>query len=243
MGGGREPVSSRQVAFILLALTATIAAGYGLAGAGFSPASSLNMFDLVLSLFIVALLVRPVTTLLHELGHAIAAIRLADRPALVIVGREPWVSTKWGRVALRFSLVPRPARTQRGLCAYDGSGLPWRTIGWISLAGPIATGVTLAAVLAGAPGIWTAGVLGRYITFWTVVMLFTDLIVNLDPRQRKPHAQTTTTGVRDGWSARHAFECHRKGLAPPSRRQPQPEAASRSRPIPEKTARSTPPPA
>jgi hypothetical protein len=81
VGGGREPVSSRQVAFILLALTATIAAGYGLAGAGFSPGSSLNMRDLVLSLFIVALLVRPVTTLLHELGHAIAAIRLADRPA------------------------------------------------------------------------------------------------------------------------------------------------------------------
>jgi hypothetical protein len=199
------------------------------------------MFDLVLTLFIVALLVSPVTTLLHELGHAIAATRLADRPALVIVGRGPWVSTKWGRVTVRFSLVPRRAKTKRGFCVYDRSGVPWRSIGWISLAGPIATGATLMAVLAGAPGLWTAGVLARYITFWTVVMLFGDLIVNLDPRT--PQAPAAPVGVRDGWRARHAFECHRKGLAPTSKRQPESAAASGRRPIPEETPRSIPPPA
>jgi hypothetical protein len=231
VGGGREPVSGQQVAFILLALTAAIGAGCGLAAAGFSPGSSLNMPDLVLALFIVGLLVLPVTTLLHELGHAIAATRLADRPALAIVGRGPWVSTKWGRVTVRFSLVPRPARTQRGLCVYDGSDVPWRTRGWISLAGPIATGMTLAAVLAAAPGLWTAGVLARYIAFWTMVMLFTDLIFNLDPRQRRQHAENATARAHDGWSARHAFDCHRKGLDPSSKR-PERQATTISRTSP-----------
>jgi hypothetical protein len=223
VGGGRESVSGRQVAFVLLGVTAAMAAGYWLAAAGFSPGSSLHMFDLVLALVIVALLVRPLTVLLHELGHAVAAVRLADRPATAIVGRGPWVSTKWGRVTVRFSLVPRPLRTQRGLCVYDGSGVPWRSIGWISLAGPIATAVTLGAVLAVAPGLWTTGVLARYIIFWTVVMLASDLIFNLDPRQQKPQAQAASSGFRDGWKARHALECHRKGLARPATR---PSAAS-----------------
>jgi hypothetical protein len=245
MGGLREPLSVRQVAFMLLLLAGAIAEGYWLGGAGFWRVSSLHMLDWVFSVFVFEFLVQPVTTLLHELGHAIAATRLGRRPALVIVGRGPWTSTKWGQVTIRFSLVPGRGIEHRGLCVYDPSGLPWRSIGWISLAGPIATAITLAAILAVAAstGLWAAGLLARYIIFWTVAMLALALIVNLIPRRRKPQAQAATVGARDGWVARQAFECHRKGLPPPSRRQAPSGAASASRPVPVRTVRSIPPPA
>lgn len=215
----REPVSFRQVATIVLGGGGMLAAQVWL---GRMP----GVVGWLVLICVLQLLVQPVTTLLHELGHAVAVVWLGRRPALVTVGRGPWASAKGGRITVRFSLIPSRGVALRGLCVYDPSGLPWRSIGWISLAGPIATAITSAAILAAAPAIWPAGTLARYIVVSTLLMLAESLIVNLTPRPQRPRPQAAIVGRRDGWAARHAFDCHRKGIAAPAKRQSSPPSIS-----------------
>lgn len=214
----REPVSVRQVVVIAL-----IAAGPVLAQLWIGHLPGGGWLALV---FVLQFLVQPVTTLLHELGHALAVALLGRRPAVVTVGRGPWATAKCGHVTVRFGLMPSRGVRLRGLCVYDPSGLPWRSIAWISLAGPIATAMTLAAVLAVTPRLWPLGVLSRYLTVSTLVMLAGSLVVNLSPRQPRPHAQAASVGRRDGWTARYALDCARKGTAPPNRRRASPKPES-----------------
>lgn len=231
MGGANEPVSVRQVVWILVGLGACVVAGIWLAREGVSPRLP-SLIDWLISISVVRLLVQPLATLLHELGHAFAVTRLGRRPALMIVGRGPWMSATCGNLRVRFSLVPGRGVRLRGACVYDPSGLSWRSIAWISLAGPIATGVTLAAVLAIAPALWAAGALARLIIFLTVIGLALSLIDNLIPRRLTPRADAAKLGERDGWKARQAFKCHAQGVAPPRTRPPRPNTASATSPAP-----------
>lgn len=225
MGSGNEPVSVRQVVWILVGLAAVVVAGIWLGRLGVSTRRSPPTIDWLAAIGVLAFLVQPLATLLHELGHAFAVTRLGRRPALVIVGRGPWISATCGKVTVRFSPVPPRGVRHRGVCVYNPSGLPWRSIGWISLAGPIVTGVTLAAVIAIAPALWGAGALARLIIFLTLLGLVLSLIVNLIPRQLTSQSGAAKIGERDGWRARLAFKCHRQGLAPPHR-PPRPSTAS-----------------
>jgi hypothetical protein len=215
----REPLAVRQIAAIVVGGAGMLAAQLWL---GRMP----GVVGWLVLICVLQFLVQPVATLLHELGHAVAVACLGRRPALVTVGRGPWAPAKCSRITVRFSLMPSRGISLRGLCAYDPSGLPWRSIGWISLAGPIATAITFAVILAAAPTIWPAGTLARYIVVSTLVMLTESLIANLMPRQRGAHRHAATVGNRDGWAARYAFDCHKKGMAPPARRQATPPSAA-----------------
>lgn len=219
MEGLREPLSVRQVAVIVLG-------GAGIAAAYLWLGPMPGVVGWLVLICVLQFIVQPVTTLLHELGHAVAVALLGRRPALITVGRGPWASAKCGRIEVRFGLLPSRGVSLRGLCVYDPRGLPWRRIGWISLAGPIATAITFAAAPATAPVIWPAGTLARYIVVSTLVLLVASLIVNLTPRQRRPHPQAATVARGDGWAARRAFNCHRNGIAPPTRRRSSPASVS-----------------
>ena len=121
----------------------------------------------LLGVLIAGLVVGPLLVLGHELGHALAVSRLARRGCMVIVGRGPFVRFRAGRVVILFSLLPTSGVPFAGICRYDPSGLPWRTIGWIALAGPLATAAELVGLAVAAPLVWTIGPLARFVLIIT----------------------------------------------------------------------------
>jgi len=78
--------------------------------------------------------VQPLSTLVHELGHAIAVAAVGKCPAHAIVGRGPWLTAQIGRFMVSFSPFPMRGVLVRGICRYDPAGISWRSRGWIALA-------------------------------------------------------------------------------------------------------------
>jgi hypothetical protein len=163
--------------------------------------------------------VQPVSTLIHELGHAVAVVTLGRRRAMAVVGRGPWVTIRLGPVTVRFSPLPTRGVRIAGFCRYDAAGLSWATRGWISLAGPIATLIELLAVLGLSPLLWNRGALTRYLLAGAVVQLAMSLAANLSPRPAAAGGERAVITQRDGYTARAAFARHRARVpVPPAAR-------------------------
>jgi hypothetical protein len=157
--------------------------------------------------------------LFHELGHALAVVRLGDRAAHVVVGRaEPWVVVNIGRLHVRFSPLPTRGVTFGGLCVYNSARLSWRTLGLIALAGPLATFAQLIAVVAIAPLLWSSGTFVRMLIVLTAAALGMTLVGSLSPEPTRGTGERAAVGHRDGWAARRAFALHRQGAPPPAAR-------------------------
>lgn len=163
---------------------------------------------------IVGVVVLPLSILVHELGHALAVSRLGRRNCMVIVGRGPFLRFTAGQAVVLFSVVPTRGVPFSGICRYDRSGLPWRTIGWIALSGPMATGAELIGLAVAAPLLWTIGPLARFVVVLSIEILLWTLVRNL--RERPPAQQADGSGqwLLDGELARLAFACHRAGTPP-----------------------------
>jgi hypothetical protein len=101
-----------------------------------------SIVDLVLA-GALGLVLTPLIVLTHELGHAVAALRLTSGPVRVYVG-DPG-STPWraGRLEVYLGLR-RPRSGPGGVCVH---AVPHRALDqvWISLAGPAATAGTVVA--------------------------------------------------------------------------------------------------
>jgi membrane-associated protease RseP (regulator of RpoE activity) len=162
-----------------------------------------------------AFVVRPVSTLLHELGHAAAAVWLGGRAAHVIVGRGPWTNLVVGRVRVSFSLLPTRGVRMSGLCRYDASGLPWRSLAWIALAGPAATLSVLVLLIALVPAAWSAGSFARVLIVLSAAAETVSLVVNLRMVTLQPGDDRAVITDYDGAKARRAFARHREGAPPP----------------------------
>jgi hypothetical protein len=169
-----------------------------------------------LPLLLMQFVIVPLSELVHELGHGIA-VGLAGRPAAVIVGRGPWATFSCDRLRVQASPLPPRGVTFAGVCAYDMTGLSWRAIMWIALAGPIASLLELLLTIRIGLALWGAVPMARYLVFVTTVSLGLSLIKNLDPRPRRPNARRASLGQRDGRRALEAWTCHRAGMPPPGR--------------------------
>ena len=158
--------------------------------------------------------VQPLSTLLHELGHAGAALRQGAPAANIMVGRGPWMRFRLGRVGVNFSPLPTRGVMIRGVCRYDGTGLSWRARAHVSLAGPAATFVELVGVAALALLVWPgSSPLLRNLIGYTLIGLAASLIVNLVPTNRGSGPGATTL-PNDGSQALRALRLHRDGTAP-----------------------------
>jgi tetratricopeptide (TPR) repeat protein len=151
-------------------------------------------------------LFRPLSTLIHELGHAAAVRRLARRPAEVIVGASsPSLKGRLGQVSIHFSPVPVMGSQVAGICRYRPDGIDWRARGWISLAGPGATLLELLVMLALLP-VWSqASVVVRDLFAVGAAMLALNVVTNLLPTPLVRDKQGRVVLGRDGWNAREAF--------------------------------------
>jgi hypothetical protein len=203
----REPVSAKQSAMILMAVVG-IWAVQGWSG------GSLSVGQWLVLVLALEFVVQPLSTLLHELGHAAAVMCLAKRSARVVVGREPWVELIVGGLHLRFSLVPARGVSFRGVCVYDSIGVPWRTLGLIALAGPLATLAELGVLAAATPVLWHTGAVARGLVVLTLGGLVASLLTNLSGAPLEASRRRAVVAQRDGWNARRAFALHRQGAPP-----------------------------
>jgi hypothetical protein len=109
-------------------------------------------------------------TLLHELGHALAALRLLGDRVDVVIGTHGRVArVRLGRIALAVNAWA-PLAGVAGTASFDDSAARARDVLWIALAGPAVSlaGTVLTAVALGATDrgglahhvLWTATALG-----------------------------------------------------------------------------------
>lgn len=151
----------------------------------------IGLLGSLIGFVIAGLVVLPLSILGHELGHALAVSRLGRRNCMVIVGRGPFMRFTAGRAVVLFSVLPTRGVPFAGVCRYDPSGLPWRAIGWIALAGPLATAAELIGLVTAGPLLWTIGPLARFVVVLSAEILTWTLVqsaVDRDPLTR-PCAQ------------------------------------------------------
>lgn len=142
----RQPVPADQ-AFVLVFSGVVFGVAQHWAGK-ISPA------QFIFALAALEFIVQPVSYLIHELGHGVAACRLGAGHASIMVGRGPWMRFSVGRIRVNFRLLPSRGVMIGGVCRYDGS-VSWRSRALISLSGPAATLVELLA------GLSVSALLGR----------------------------------------------------------------------------------
>ncbi|HET7049800.1 MAG TPA: hypothetical protein VFI54_16180 [Solirubrobacteraceae bacterium] len=204
----RQPISGPDAAASVLAVAALIVSQYWL---GVVP----NWATWLVVVAIVQFVIQPLSTLLHELGHACAVTLIGRRQSFVMVGRGPWLTVKRRRVTVHFSVLATRGVRIAGVCRFDRSGLSWKQLGWIALAGPLSTAAQLILVLATAPLLWTHGPTFRYLVVLWMIGLASSLVMNLVPQRSREPGDHATVTPRDGTQAREAFARHKAGAAPP----------------------------
>jgi hypothetical protein len=158
---------------------------------------------------VLGFVVQPLATLGHELGHALAALLLGGRPSLIVVGRGPFLRVRAEPTLILFSVLPTRGVLFAGICRYNPAGLPWRSVAFIALAGPMASLVELLAAVLLGPAVWHSGALARMLIVWTDIWLAVSLVVNLWPRGGATRPGTDRALRRDGDLARYAYARHR----------------------------------
>ena len=203
MGSQGKPLTGAQITGVLIGVGACLVAGAAQGDVGLVGQWS--------AILIAVYIVGPLATLGHELGHALA-LALVGRSSMVIVGRGPFLRIKADPTVVLFSPVPTRGVRFKGVYRYDPSGLSWRAIGWVSLAGPLATFAEIVALVSLGALLWpTGGPIVRTTLIFTVARLLASLVVNLWPRRGAP--QPGEIG-HDGTIARMAFARHRAGVPP-----------------------------
>jgi hypothetical protein len=171
--------------------------------------SGSDLGDFLIALLVLGFVVQPLATLGHELGHALAALLLGGRPSLIVVGRGPFLRIRAEPTLILFSVLPTRGVLFAGICRYNPTGLPWRSVLLIALAGPLATLIELLAALLLGPALWHDGALARMVIAWTDIWLAVSLAVNLWPRGGVSGPGTDRALRRDGDLARYAYARHR----------------------------------
>ena len=201
MTGLREPVSKSQAAILVAAALA-----YAVARAVAGPLTGVQV---VLVLLALEFIVQPLSTLLHECGHAIVACRVSAGPVSVLVGRGRYVSGTIGRVRVNFSMLPGRGVRIGGLCRYDAAQVGWRDRAAVSLAGPAATFLELIIVAGLTAATWSsAGAVIRNLLLLVTIGLAVSVVVNLVPAAIVPGVLSN-----DGANALRALRNDRAGLA------------------------------
>jgi hypothetical protein len=135
-------------------------------------------------------------TLLHELGHALAALGLGVRRVTVHVGRPPARSRVLGRLELRLRLLNRPRWAWYGRIEASGEVSTGRAVA-ATAAGPLVTAAVLASLLVAAafvpwPPVLVVWVVAAAVTW----QLLVTAIPMRYPRWFGPYAGRVSDGYR-----------------------------------------------
>ena len=165
--------------------------------------------------FYVHFFVRPLTILLHELGHGIPALLFTEGPVQIYIGSygdEPGQRTlNLGRLIITFSISSR--LYDRGLCVRTGFASSWGKQFLIVLLGPL-TSLVLGLVLAiGILALTESGLLIFY-AYLLVASFLADAYFNLradgSPVELNDGRLVPTDGdaLRSLWALRGEYQWH-----------------------------------
>jgi hypothetical protein len=167
--------------------------------------------NVIVALVLLEFVLGPISTLLHELGHARVALRASppDSKVTVVVGRRSMAfGVVFERLTIWWSPIPARGVFFRGVCVWDSRPASHRDRLRVSLAGPavtallIPTYVAAAIATASAPA-WVPA------TFWLgALSCFVSCLVNLDPRTTAEERAARTLR-RDGPRALAAYRAMR----------------------------------
>jgi hypothetical protein len=172
-----------------------------------------GLFDLqvvegVLGYFVASALIMPFATLVHELGHALFALRFSNEPVLVQVGRPPAMVTLVGeRLKVGWSMLPSRNVGFSGLTVWDDSESTDLEHVVVALAGPLATALLIplfiwaSIVSIGSPYLLTATLVGA------VANCVLSVFVSLNPWSRRGPGGHSSDG-------RHAVRTYRAWRGP-----------------------------
>ena len=146
--------------------------------------STSSWIELVTTGLVVVFVINPLLVLVHEMGHAFAAIRLGRRPDVIVGKTPPLFEARLPRLDLSFHFLLGSARRRiraPGGCCYDRAGLTVSELRGVASAGPmasIAAGVCLAlvALLVDVPAV-------RVIALSGAILGWLHGISNLIPRR------------------------------------------------------------
>jgi hypothetical protein len=134
-------------------------------------------------------------TLLHELGHALAARQLLGTPVSVAVGSVgPLAQLELGKISVSLNALGSPARVA-GSATFDASRARAFDILLIALAGPAASAIGLVICLALLRSSPTTGALHDLL--WTCTLGSVFAVLNLIPftyRERRDGPRLQTDG-------------------------------------------------
>jgi hypothetical protein len=144
-------------------------------------------------------IVVPLVVLIHEAGHAIAALALRRDVAELTVGDDdPILTMRVGQVRLRLGKITGRGDVA-GFVRYDGLGADARSTLVIALAGPMAS--LAGAVLTGALAAWAwphAG-FSLFLAFATVCGLFWGCVGSMRVSGHDPMSWSDGVWVRAAW--------------------------------------------
>ena len=164
--------------------------------------------DLIVGVFVSSLVVLPMATLAHELGHAALALRFSADPVTVQVGRPPaMVEIAGKRLTVRWSLLPPRGVPFAGMCLWDIRYATDLERMAVSLAGPLVTAMLIPLFLWAA--ITSAGSPSWVTATWLVSanIALINFLICIDPRTTDEERAEEI--LRDGPTARAAFRAWR----------------------------------
>jgi len=163
----------------------------------------MDIFLMILSIFLLFALMRPVTTMLHELGHAIPALLFTKGPVSMIIGvpdklpEEPLI-----RIArLKLWITKDPLKWLGGYCSHEAAPRRWQHA--IILVGGVAFSLTIAVTVA----YWAFKVdlhgFIRTLLLLLAISTIVDIFINLIPSRypiRLPDGRITfNDGAQFRW--------------------------------------------
>jgi hypothetical protein len=172
---------------------------------GISPA---NLFVAFLA---ATFLVMPVATLLHEVGHAVVALRVSSGRVLVHVGRPPApVRIEGVRLVINWSPLPMRGVPFGGLCMWRQRSSSPRARLAVAIAGPLVTAALVPVFLflmvksIGMPD-WVPATWGL-----SALFAFVSVLVDADPRPANAAERAgDRVVIRDGPRALAAYRAWR----------------------------------
>lgn len=156
-------------------------------------------FYYLIFLFLFALLLRPLSTLIHELGHGIPALLLTDKKVTLYLGSygNPKESFKIeiGRLVLFFN--KKPFNWKIGLCVLEQQTLSINRQIFIDLMGPLAS-LILSIILSYLVFFSDLNDNIKIVLFFFNVSTYYDFFIDIVPSKRPIELHDGTTVFNDG---------------------------------------------
>ncbi len=167
--------------------------------------------ELALAFLLAQFILAPLSTLVHELGHAVVALRSIPGKVTVVVGRQSAaLGIVFERLTIWWSPIPARGVSFAGICLCDLRQATPRARLCLLLAGPTVTALLIPIYVyatfltaRSSPGLIPA-------TFACAAFsCFVSCLWNLDPRQTKVEKDASTIR-RDGPQALAAYRAMRR---------------------------------